>query len=179
MNGKIAISVMIFVGAFVLIGLTSYFSYSNEEIQLRNLVDAQQQTNEAYFDKMWKIISQKAEVSQQYENAFREIYPDLMKGRYDNNKGGLMSWIQEHNPNFDTSLFASVMTSIEAERTGFFVEQKKLIDLGREHNNLIEVFPSSVFLMNRDVIDLTIIKSEQTEDVFKVGKEELNPLFNK
>ena len=89
-----------------------------------------------------------------------------------------MSWIQEHNPEFNTSLFEGVMTSIKAERTGFFVEQKKLIALGVEHDNLLEVFPSSIFLFNRDAIDLVIIKSDKTEQVFKTGKEELEPLFN-
>jgi len=156
----------------------NYINYSNEEIMLRNQIEAQEDSNGAFFDKMWKIIQQQAEVSAEYKDSFKDIYTGLIEGRYDGNgRGQLMSWIQESNPNFDVSLYSKLMTSIEAERKGFFVEQQKLIDLGRAHDNLLEVFPSSMFLAGRDPIEITVIKSAKTEEVFNTGKEEIEPLF--
>lgn len=162
-----------------IIGVVTYFNYSNQEIRLTNQMDAQKETNEAFFDKMWKIIQQKAGVSNEYRDAFASIYPDLIKGRYSNGGGQLMSWIVEQNPDFDTSLYRDLSRSIEVERTGFFNEQKKLVDLKREHDNLLQVFPSSLFLKNRNSQDITIIKSEKTEQVFDIGKEELGNLFSR
>jgi hypothetical protein len=123
------------IGFLGLITALTYVSSSNSEISLKNHIEAQQKVCEAFYDKLWKIISQKAQVADQYKNAFKEIYPALIEGRYGNEKGGtLMKWIQESNPTFDVSLYKDLMSSIEAERTGFFMEQKKLIDLDRECN---------------------------------------------
>lgn len=99
----IGIVSLLFVG---IIGIM-YVSTSNKEIRIKNLADAQQETCEAYFDKMWKTLKQQAGVADQYKSAFKEIYPDLIAGRYSNGQGQLMNWIQEHNLEFDTSFTKS------------------------------------------------------------------------
>jgi hypothetical protein len=82
-----------------------WISASNKEIRLRSKITAQKQVCEAYYDKLWKVISQKAQVAEQYKKTFKEIYPQLIAGRYGSEKGGsLMKWITESNPNFDVSL---------------------------------------------------------------------------
>lgn len=177
---KTTLLTLLAVGLLTVFSAIAYFTYSNQEIRLKNQIAAQQESNEAFFDVMWKIIQQQAEVSADYRDSFKEIYTGLIDGRYDGNgRGQLMSWIQESNPNFSTSLYEQLMVSIKAERKRFFVEQQKLIDLSREHNNLLEVFPSAVFLASRDVIDITVIKSLKTQETYNTGKEELAPLFTK
>jgi hypothetical protein len=147
---------------------------------LRNKVVAQEQVRAGYFDKMWKIINQKAQVADQYKDAFREIYPSLIEGRYGNEQGGmLMKWITEHNPQFDVSLYKDLMHSIEAERTGFFLEQKKLTDLAREHQDVRTTFPSKIFVGHRSAIVVTIITSDVTDKVISSGKENDIELFKK
>jgi len=89
--------------AMLFVTILMYVSYSNSEVRLRNEAEAQQEKLEVVFDATWKIIQQKAGVSSQYAKDFKEIYPELMEGRYNNDRGGaLMSWITEHNPEFDT-----------------------------------------------------------------------------
>lgn len=174
------------IGIVVLLVLAggTYFllnvSYSNGEIRQRNLVDAQQETCKAFFDKMWKILSQKAQVSEQYKDAFREIYPALVAGRYSGERGGaLMSWVQESNPNFDVSLYKDLSAAIEAERTAYFYEQKKLISVNNEHKNMIQTFPGSWFLAGRELVEIVIITSEQTQAAYSTGQENNINLFNK
>ena len=154
-------------------------STSNSEIKLRNQADAQQESCKAYFDKMWKVLQQQAGVADEYKEAFKEIYPALMEGRYSNGQGKMMSWIQEHNPNFDASLYKRLMNSIEAQREGFFNEQKKLISLNNQHQNLLETFPSSVFVGSREPLDIQIITSSKTKSTYETGEDILNKISAK
>jgi hypothetical protein len=157
-----------------------WFSTSNTEIRLINRGKAQQQVCEAYFDKMWKILQQKAGVTDQYKNSFKEVYTPLIEGRYSGDKGqSLMKWIKESNPQFDASLYKDLMASIEGERNGFFIEQEKLIDIDRQHKDLIMTFPSSIVVGNRPNLDYKIIKSLKTDDVYKTGQENDVDLFKK
>lgn len=117
MNKTIAI---ILVGLVLGLGIF-YFgmsvSYQNQNIELKNKILAQQKSNEANFDKMYKVISQIAQVSEQYRETFKEVYPQLIEGRYGNEKGGsLMKWVTESNPTFDTRLYDRLATAIESNR---------------------------------------------------------------
>ena len=168
------------LGFFALTIGMAWVSANNKEISLRNQIEAQQKVCETYYDKLWKVLQQKAQVTDQYKAAFKEIYPALIEGRYGNEKGGtLMKWIQESNPTFDVSLYKDLMSSIESERAGFFMEQKKLIDLDREHKVLRQSFPASMFIGSRPDVKFTIITSEKTENVYKTGKENEIDLFKK
>jgi hypothetical protein len=171
------------IGAFVvliLIVLVAFFTISNNEIKLRNEVEAQKKNVEAVFDNTWKIIQQQAGVSDQYKDAFKDIYMGIMEERYDNARGGaVFSWITEQNPNFDTKLYANLQTAIEAQRTNFTREQKKLIDLQREHTTYLQVFPNSIFIGGRSKIKVTVITSAKTEEVYKTSQENDIELFKK
>jgi hypothetical protein len=162
-------------GLFLFFMVVGYITTSNTEITLRNRVSAQQTTCEAYYDKVWKIISQKAQVADKYKETFKDIYPKLMEGRYGGDNGNLlMKWITESNPNFDVSLYKDLSASIEAERTGFFMEQKKLIDINNAHKTYKSVFPASFFFLfsNRPDVEIKVITSSKTQDVYKTGNED-------
>lgn len=167
------------VGAVILIPMLMYVSYNNQEVRLRNALAAQQKSNEAVFDNTWKILKQQAGVAEQHKNAFREIYSDLMHGRYDSGGGQMMKWIQEHNPQFDSNLFGRLMTSIEAQRTTFTREQQKLIDMKREHDNLLTTLPSSVFVGSRGAVQIVVVTSGRTDRAFQEGQEDDIDLFQK
>lgn len=161
----------------LLIPLLMYVSYSNQEVRLRNALSAQQKSNEAVFDNTWKILKQQAGVADHHKTAFKEIYSDLMHGRYDNGGGQMMKWVQEHNPQFDSSLFSKLMTSIEAQRTIFTREQQKLIDLKREHDDLLMTIPSSVFVGGRPAVQIVVVTSGKTEESFSTGRDDDVDLF--
>lgn len=156
--------------AVVLVGV--YFSYSNTEIRLRNTVSATQKVTEGSFDKTWKIISQQAQIADKYRDSFKDIYTNIMSERYSKGDGSLMKWITEANPQFDTKLFEKVANSIEGQRTEFFNQQNKLIDLKREHDNLIGTFPGSVILAGRPAVEIRLVTSSKTEAAFETGKED-------
>lgn len=157
--------------AFWAIGL------SNNEIRTRNRGKAQQESCAAYFDKMWKVLQQEAQVADQYKEAFKEIYVPLIEGRYSQGDGSLMKWITEHNPQFDTKMYDKLMTAIEGQREGFFVEQQKLIDIDRQHKDLRITFPNSLVVGKREDLGIVVIKSLKTEEAFATGQENDVDLF--
>jgi hypothetical protein len=171
---------ILFVGVMGIIALVMSFYYPNKEIDLRTQTEAQQKKCEAYFDKMWKIIKQEAGVTEQYKDAFMEIYPKLIEGRYSQGDGSLMKWITESNPEFKTSLYEKLMQSIEIERTGFFNEQTRLIDINREHSALLQKKPSRWFISSdKKPIKIIVVTSSATDKAYATGKEDDVELFNK
>ena len=176
---KIVAIVTSIVGVLTIIILFSMnISIENKEIDLRALTEAQNKRCEAYFDKMWKILKQKAGVTDQYKNAFKDIYPKLIEGRYSQGDGSLMKWVQESNPTFDASMYKDLMKSIEIERTGFFNEQSVLIDMQREHKTYLLKAPNRWFLAdNLKPVEIKVITSSKTDEVYRTGKEDDVELF--
>lgn len=173
----VAIVLMAIFGGIV--GLM-YISSNNNEISLRNQATAQQKNLEVVFDRTWKVIQQEAQVADQYKEAFKEIYPALMEGRYGNARGGaLLSMITESNPNFDVKLYDRLSSAIEAQRTDFAREQKRLLDIKREHDDVRLKFPGSFFVGSRPEIVVVIVTSSKTDDAFRTGKEDDVTLFKK
>lgn len=170
--GKIVAMVGVIVLVVGMIVGMMWVTTSNSEIRLRTQIKAQQTSCTVVFDNTWKIISQKAQVSDKYKEAFKDIYPKLMEGRYGNARGGaLLSFITESNPNFDVSLYKDLMNAIEAQRNTFTREQNKLIDLKREHDTLLQTFPSSMFVGSRSTIEIQIVTSGKTKEAFSTGEE--------
>lgn len=169
---SILIGLGLFIAAIAIIFTMIGVSANNQEEVLKSKITAQKEVCEAYYDKLWKVISQKAQVADQYKVAFKEIYPALIEGRYGNEQGGtLMKWIQESNPSFDVSLYKDLMSSIEAERAGFFMEQKYLTDLNNQHRIIRNTWPKSMFIGNRPDIQIVIVSSAATKKVMETGQE--------
>jgi hypothetical protein len=153
-----------------------YVTYHNKDAELRNLIETKQRDNTNVFDATWKIIKQQANVAEEYKDSFKEIYPELIAGRYSNDGGTMMKWIQEHNPEFDSSLYKQLMVSIESQRLLFMENQTRLLDFKREHDNLRTRIPSSFFVSNIP-IEVMIVTSSQTDQVFQTGKDDDVSLF--
>lgn len=169
-GGVIGLVVMVFV---------MYMSYSNSEVRLRNAVKAQQEANTTSFDTCWKIIQGQAQVADKYKDSFKEIYTGLMEGRHYEKGGALMKFITESNPTFDIRLFEKVSNSIEAQRTSFMRDQQKLIDLKREHDNILMTMPGSFFVGSRSPVEIKVVTSTRTEKTFESRKEDEIDIFQK
>lgn len=157
---------------------SSWVKYSNQEVSLRNEYDAQKKILETSYDKMWKTLSQKAQVSNEYKEGFNEIYQNMIAGRYQQGDGSLMKWIQESNPTFDPSLYKDLMASIDSERTGVKFANDRMTDIKREHQDLRLKFPSSLFVGSRQELEDFVISSTKTKKVMETGVDDDVELFN-
>lgn len=171
-----AIIILGIVAVAVLL-IAMYFAYNNKEIALRKEAEAQRGNIAVVRDRMFKILMEQANVSKEYREAFEEIYPKIIAGRYARG-GGLMKWIQEANPNFDTSLYQKVQNSIEVQRTSFSQAQTRMLDIIKQRETLIEQLPSCWFVKNKSVILYTPITSTDTASVVASGVDDFVLSFN-
>ena len=163
--------------AILLVLLIMFFTYNNKEIYLRKEADAQRKKIESTHDKMWKVIKQKAEVSDKYRETFERVYPEIIAGRYSDGSSA-MKWIQEANPNFDTSLYNDLMQAIEIQRTHLHNAQTRMLDVIRERASLIESYPSRWFITNKSEIEYEVISSSKTHNVVETRVDDDVDVFN-
>lgn len=173
------------VGMLVVVGVivaVMAISYRNNDARLRNLITAKQTDNKSEFDNMFKKISQSVQVTEAQMTALKGIFVEHAQARGGAGNAKIMSWIQESVPNVDTKVYTNLQNIIIASRDSWTMRQKELIDYKREHDNLIDTFPSGWFLslMGRgNKIDITIVTSTKTEKAFETGKDDDVEIFKK
>jgi hypothetical protein len=159
-----------------LIFVTQLISFSNSEIDLRNIFKQKTDERTAFYDKMWKIISQKTKVAVKNDDSFKENINSIMSGRKDSD-GVIFKWIKEVNPNANfnevTSLYNDLSRTIESQRESFFNQEKVMQDVVLQHNNLLDKFPNSFYniFFNRKHLEYKPITSDRTDEVMKSGKD--------
>jgi len=157
--------ILIIIIALAIIVVAMYFIFNNREVALRKEAKAQEGKITAVHDTMWKIIKEKAGVAEKYRETFEKIYPELISGRYRDSGSATMKWIQESNPDFDTSLYNSLMQSIEVQRESFNSAQQRMLDIIRERETLINSMPQGWFIKNKEEINYVVIASDATNEI--------------
>jgi hypothetical protein len=66
---------------FVFIG--NFISFSNNEIDLRNTFEQKIDERTSFYDKMYKVISQKSQIAVKNDESFRKNINIIMEGRKD------------------------------------------------------------------------------------------------
>lgn len=148
---------------------------NNTEVGLRTSIEAKQKDNTSEYDNMWKKISQVAQVTNAQRETLKEIFVDHAKARAGSGDGNaVMKWIKESVPNIDTSTFNQLQNIIVGSRDRWTMRQKELIDLSREHNALLQRFPSGQILavFGRKPIDIVIVTSSRTTTAFTTGTDD-------
>ena len=171
--------VIIIIAVLVVALVAMYFSYNNKEIALRKEAEAQKGKIESIHDKMWKVIKQKANVTEQYREMFEKVYPDIIAGRYSGEGAMAMKWIQEANPEIDASLYKDVMQAIEIQREHLHTAQTRMLDVIREREALIESYPSRWFISNKSKIEYEVISSTRSKTVMETGLDDDVEIFAK
>jgi hypothetical protein len=183
---KTLIAVLGFLGVGILavvVLLAMGISFHNSEVTLRNTINTKQTDNKNEMDAMWKNIAQTAQVAEKDRESLSAIFKEYATARTGTgDTKPIMNWIKEAVPNVqvNSDVFKTLMNIIVSQRDGFKFRQKELLDLGREHDNLITKFPGLVFasVLGRKHIELVIVTSTRTENAFKTGKDDDVNLFN-
>lgn len=162
----------------VIIGLW-WMSTSNREISIRNQIEAKQIDNKNVYDSTWKQISQCAQVTDAQKTALMDIITGYAKGRSGNGGGSLATSVKEAVPSVDTSTFNQLMNIITVSRSRFERVQTEILDLSREHNNCLTIFPSSIVCGGRTKIKIDIVTSTRTDNAFITGKDDDVNVFQK
>jgi hypothetical protein len=174
-------------GIFLVLGLVIvlilgifFVTTMNKETRLRNQITAKQTDNTSEYDNLWKKLSQSAQVTDAQKEALREIIVGNAQARKSGG-GSLATMVHEAVPTVDTSTFNNLLNIVTSSRDAWTMRQKELIDLKREHDNIIDLFPSNLICMvlGRQKIDIKIVTSSRTGEAFKTGKDDDVDLFNR
>lgn len=176
MSGTLIAIIVVVVLAVILVGM--YFTYNNREIALRKEAEAQRGKVESVHDMMWKTIQQKANVTDEYRETFEKVYPELISGRYADDSSK-MKWIQEANPDFDTSLYRDLMQAIEVQRAYFNNAQERMLDVIRQRETLINTMPACWFISNKSEIEYVIVSSTRSKTVMQTGLDDDIQIFGR
>lgn len=154
----------------VIIVVSMFVSYSNQERRLRNQITAKQRDNTSELDNVQKKISQSVQVTDLQIVAIK----DIIIGNAQARKGGsgtLATLVTEAVPNLDTTTFNNLQNIIAGSRDAFTMRQKELLDLKRAHDNLIDTWPSSMIVGARGKIDVVIVTSAHVKENFRTGED--------
>lgn len=177
-----AAKIWVAVGATLLVALLllafNVVGTLDHEATGRNLVVAQQTNVKSYTDKTWKVIKQEAQVPEKYHQDFKDNFGTLINDRYGDKSvaegKAFLSFIVEHNPQYDSTLYANVQHAIESLRGDLVNEETRLIDMDREHDTPFDHIWSGFWLRlcGRQRTSITVVTSEKTEEIFKNGGQE-------
>jgi hypothetical protein len=180
------ITVILVFGIASLMFLVLFFSgvaFSNREVDLRNSFEQKMDERTAFYDKMWKTLAQKSEIALKNDESFARNVNVIMEGRKD--AGDLfMKWVQESNPNANyeavAALYGDLSRAVEAQRDGFFLEEKMIQDIVREHKNHLQKFPGNLWnsFFGREPLEYKPITSDRTDEVIRSGKDNEVNLFD-
>jgi hypothetical protein len=172
------------IGSVVLVGFFLFVIFigaKNGEARLRNAIGAKQKDNKSEFDNMWKKISQVAQVTDAQRSSLMEIFTSYANARNQGGGGTLSKWIHESVPNVDTTTFNNLQNIITSSRDRWTQRQKELLDMKREHDNMLDTFPSDMVLsvLGKERIDVVIVTSARTEKAFDSGADDDVDVFQK
>lgn len=181
---KKIITISIIIGIVIIGGiiLANFAGFSNDENELRRTYEQKISERTAFYDKMWKLLKDKSKITLKMDTSFHKMINEIMTNRKDGEQI-MMKWVTESNPGvtFDkvAEAYESLSRTLEAEREGFFNQEKVLQDIVKQHTILITNYPGSIYncFFNRKLLDYKPITSDRTDDVMKTGKDNQSMVF--
>lgn len=177
MNKTLLVGIVLLATACLtcIVALTWGVGKYNDAQALKTQYDAKYKANEAVFDNMFKKIAQTTQVTDLQKNSLRQIFNEYATARSGNGNGGsLAKWVQESVPNVDVSVYKNLQNIIVSARDEWTTNQVELVDVAREYNTMLMVFPSNILLKSFgfEKINATVITSTRTENAFNSGKDD-------
>ena len=166
----------------VLIGLPIFFfisicaKFNNEEVRYRTTFNMQMKNRTALFDKVWKVVKQKAQIAKSYDSSFLRVVKAAMDPRKDG-PNIMVKWVQETNPIQDVrtvqELYVDLSRTIQSERDGFFEREELLSSIQQQHSQFLLSFPNNIIniFFGRKELEYKPITSDRTEKVMETGKD--------
>jgi len=169
-------------GLLALVSIVGLMGTYQEATRLKNEITAEQKNVKITYDNSWKIVMQKAEVSTQYTDAYKQIIKSMTADRYANGTGSISASIAENNPNIDLSPLKDLMNTIEGLREKYQMDQKKVLSKNNVYENLRTATVSGMILSAMGILkplDIQMVTSTRTENAFETGKDDEVGVFSK
>jgi len=174
----IGLSILGILAVLIAIPMMSYVSNYNYGNRAEQEIIAAWENNENILAGYSLKVQEMAQVPAMYKDDLKEVYTSVMSGRYgENGSQAMFQWIQEKNPNFDSTLYTKLQQVMEAGRNEFKVAQTQLVDRKRAYETNMGYLWKGMWLniagypkINLD--DYKIITSKHASSTFEKGVDE-------
>jgi uncharacterized protein (UPF0333 family) len=135
-RGAISASIILII-ALVAIGAVLVFSYisaANYGNRAEVSIKAKYQDNENVYANGTQKVMEIAQVPAMMRDDIKEVFTAALQGRYgENGSQAVFQWIQEQNPQIDSSVYTRIQQAMEAFRNEFRTAQTALLDQCRTY----------------------------------------------
>lgn len=149
-SSKIALLMTAIFGGFIIMCATIYFGlsvyYHDKSVAYEESIVTLSQSSESLLSNGTMTILDKAKLKDSYAADFKESLRIAIDGRYGNDQGVAMKWIQENTPSLSTALYTDISSYIEGMRRDFKISQDRIIDQCRSYRVLQRSAFSGMFV---------------------------------
>lgn len=176
MKGLIATGIVI--GGIALIGVTSYISAYNTGNRLERTIEATFTDNQNVLAQYSNRIGEAAQIPAMQRDDLAEVVERALDARYgEEGSQAMFHWIQEQNPQIDSTVYVELQRIINAGREDFRVAQTRLIDQMRVYETALGSFWQGTWLRiagypQTDLDQFVIVTNARTDEAFSTGQEE-------
>lgn len=162
----------------VAIGGISYVSAYNTGNRLEQNIKATFENNRNILAQYGNKIAEAAQVPAMQRDDLSAVVTAALEGRYgEDGSRAVFQWIQEQNPQIDSTVYVQLQRMIEAGRNEFTAAQTKLTDQKRIYETALGSFWQGTWMsvagypkINLD--EYKIVSTARADEAFETGVEE-------
>lgn len=162
----------------VAIGGISYVSAYNTGNRLEQNIKATYENNRNILAQYGNKVAEAAQVPSMQRDDLTAVVTAALEGRYgDDGSRAVFQWIQEQNPQIDSTVYVQLQRMIEAGRNEFTAAQTKLTDQKRVYETALGSFWQGTWMsvagypkINLD--EYKIVSTARADEAFETGTEE-------
>lgn len=175
---KTGLIAAIVLGAFVGTGAVSYISAYNTANRMERSIVATDENNRNILAQYGNRVAEAAQVPAMQRDDLTAVVTAALEGRYgEDGSQAVFQWIQEQNPQIDSTVYVQLQRMIEAGRIEFAAAQTKLVDQKRIYETSLGSFWQGTWMSvagypRIDLDEYQIVSTARADAAFETGIEE-------
>lgn len=175
---KTGLIAAIVLGAFVGTGAVSYISAYNTANRMERSIVATDENNRNILAQYGNRIAEAAQIPDMQRDDLTAVVTAALEGRYgEDGSRAVFQFIQEQNPQIDSTVYVQLQRMIEAGRIEFAAAQTKLVDQKRIYETSLGSFWQGTWMSvagypKIDLAEYQIVSTARADKAFETGIEE-------